>query len=119
MSRPTEHKIYNKAKKLQYSSINTERLVEAEPNLHLGSLFASADGVVLKRELVFSDDGSAVLVPYIGDHVHVGSPHLKLSFPIYNGRKRGTDQKWTFRMTLKKKKKKKIMKPRPGHVNQI
>lgn len=104
--RACAHFFYNKAKKVHYSSINSEQLVEkAEPNLHLGSLFASADGIILKRELVFSDDSSAVLVTYIGDHVHVGSPHLKLSFPIYDGRKRGTDQKWAFRMTLNRKKK--------------
>src|SRR4029434_11325016 len=69
-------------------------------HLHLGGLLPSADGVVLKAELVLADDGPAVLVPHVGDHVHVGGPHLKLTLPVYDGGQGGAHQEWTLRVTL-------------------
>lgn len=69
-------------------------------NLHLRGFLATTDGVVLKRELVFSDDSPAVLVTNVCDNIHVRGPHLKLSLPVNDGGQRGTHQEWTLRMTL-------------------
>lgn len=69
-------------------------------NLHLGGFLATTDGVVLKRELVFSDDSPAVLVTNVCDNVHVRCPHLKLSLPVNDGGQGGTHQERTLRMTL-------------------
>ena len=70
------------------------------PYLHLGCFFPTADGIPLKGEFVFSNDSSAVFVPDVGHHIHVRSPHLKLSLPVNDGRKGGTDQEGTFGVAL-------------------
>lgn len=68
--------------------------------LHLGSFFPASDGISLKRELVLPDDSPAVFVPDVGDHIHIRSPHLKLSLPVNDGGQRGTDQEGTFGVAL-------------------
>lgn len=68
--------------------------------LHLGSLFATTDGISLKGEFILSDDSPAVLVPNVSDHVHVGSPHLKLSLPVDDGGQRSADQEGAFGVAL-------------------
>lgn len=78
--------------------------VHALTDLHLRGFLATADGVVLERELVFSDDSPAVFVTDVRDHVHVRGPHLKLSLPVNDGGERGADQEGTLRVTLGEKK---------------
>lgn len=70
-------------------------------DLHPGGLLPSADGIVLKGELVFPDDRSAVFVADVRHHVHVRRPHLKLSLPVDDGGERSADQERTLRVTLK------------------
>lgn len=70
------------------------------PHLHPGGLLPSSDGVVLERELVLSDDSSAVFVSDVGHHVHVGRPHLKLSLPVDDGGEWGANQERPLRVAL-------------------
>lgn len=58
--------------------------------LHARGFLATTNGVVFKRELILSDDGTAVFVTHIRHHIHIWSPHFKLPLPVDDGRKRGT-----------------------------
>ncbi len=77
-----------------------ERVVFKLTNLHLRGFLATADGVVLKGELVFSDDSPAVFVSDVCNDVHTRGPHFKLSLPVNDGGQGGTHQERTLRMTL-------------------
>lgn len=68
--------------------------------LHFGGLFPSTDGISLKGEFILPDDSPAVLVPDVGDHVHVGGPHLKLPLPVDDGGQGSADQEGTFGVAL-------------------
>lgn len=67
---------------------------------HLVCLFPSADGIALEGELVLSYDGPAVLVPYVGYHVQLRGPHLKLSLPVDDGGQGSAHQERPFGVTL-------------------
>lgn len=71
-----------------------------QANLHPGGLLPSSDGVVLKGELVFPDNCSAVFVANVCHNVHVRGPHLKLSLPVDDGGEWGADQKRTLGVSL-------------------
>lgn len=73
---------------------------ETETHLHLKSLLPAFDGVVLKGELILSDNGPAVLVPRVCDHIELGCPHLELSLPVDDGGEWSTHQEGTFGVAL-------------------
>lgn len=73
---------------------------ETETHLHLKSFLPAFYGIILKGELIFSNNGPAVLVTRVCDHIELGCPHLKLSFPVDDGREWSTHQEGTFRVAL-------------------
>lgn len=74
--------------------------LELSPYLHFGGFFPAPDGVPFEGELVFTNDSPAVFVSDIGHHIHIGSPHLKLSLPVNDGGKGSADQEGTFGVAL-------------------
>ena len=62
----------------------------------LADLLGAPHGILVERELVFSNDGTTVFVAHVRHHVHVRGPELELTLPIDDGRKRGGDQKRTW-----------------------
>lgn len=71
-------------------------------HLHAEHLLPTANSIVLERELVLPDHRAALLVPRVGDHIEVGRPHLKLTFPVDNGGQGRTDQVGTLGVPLER-----------------
>lgn len=73
---------------------------ETGTHLHLKSFLPAFYGIILKGELILSNNGPAVLVTRVRDHIELGRPHLELSLPVDDGGERSAHQEGTFGVAL-------------------
>ena len=72
--------------------------------LQAEDLPACFDSAVFKSELVLPDDGPAVFVPRVRQHIEVWRPHLKLPLPVDDGGKWGADKEWALGVALERRR---------------